>query len=120
MREERYPGEQRSLWAFLCELGPVAELELGRDTLLYQAVRRALASGSLEDMRRARRFFNLLPSISKRRVSDGLVARAMSRARDRASAPPGSASPQIDARAGMSETGLAARPVRHDPAICPP
>ncbi len=74
MQRERYPGEAAGLRNFLAGLLPVAERELGPDSLLLHAIRRALKSGSLADLRRARRMFNLLPRDRKRAVSRGLLS----------------------------------------------
>lgn len=74
MQRERYPGEAAGLRNFLAGLLPVVERELGPDSLLLHAVRRALRSGSLADLRRARQMFNLLPRERKRAVSSALVA----------------------------------------------
>jgi hypothetical protein len=74
MQRERYPGEATGLRNFLTGLLPVAERELGPDSLLLYAIRRALRSGSLADLRRARRMFNLLPRERKRALSRGFVA----------------------------------------------
>lgn len=74
MQRERYPGEAAGLRNFLAGLLPVVERELGRDSLLLHAVRRALKSGTLADLRRARQMFNLLPRERKQSVSSALVA----------------------------------------------
>jgi hypothetical protein len=74
MQRERYPGEAAGLRNFLAGLLPVAERELGPDSLLLHAIRRALKSGALADLRRARQMFNLLPRERKRALSSGLVA----------------------------------------------
>lgn len=79
MRRERYPGEQRGLGSFVSELLPLVERELGPDSLLLHAVRRALCTGDLADLRRARQMFNLLPRERKRALSAGIVARSRSR-----------------------------------------
>jgi hypothetical protein len=76
---ERYPGECRVLRHFLVELQPVALTSLGRDSMLHHAIRRALAANSLNEMRRARRLFNVLPRALKKSLSDGLVERAVAR-----------------------------------------
>jgi hypothetical protein len=76
---ERYPGECRVLRHFLVELQPVVLTSLGCDSMLYHAIRRALAANSLNEMRRARRLFNVLPRELKKALSDGLVERAVAR-----------------------------------------
>mgnify|MGYP001627231256 CR=1 FL=1 len=73
MQRERYPGEAAGLRNFLAGLLPVVQRELGSDSLLLHACRRALRSGSLADLRRARQMFNLLPRERKRALSSGLV-----------------------------------------------
>jgi hypothetical protein len=73
MQRERYPGEAAGLRNFLAGLLPVVERELGGHSLLVHAVRRALRTGSLADLRRARQMFNLLPRERKRALSRGLV-----------------------------------------------
>lgn len=74
MQRERYPGEAAGLRNFLAGLLPVVENQLGTNSLLVHAVRRALKSGSLADLRRARQMFNLLPRERKRAISSALVA----------------------------------------------
>jgi predicted component of type VI protein secretion system len=80
MTVERYPGERRTLALFLTDLQPVVEAALGRDCLLFHAIRRALGSGELAALRHARGVFNQLPRELKAEVSAGLVARAGARA----------------------------------------
>jgi hypothetical protein len=75
MDRERYPGERRGLTLFLEELLPVVERELGRDSLLFHCVRRALRGAGLRRLRHARQMFNNLPREAKRRLSVGLIAR---------------------------------------------
>jgi hypothetical protein len=79
MRRERYPGERLGLRLFLGDLAPLVLVELGCDALLLHAIRRALRSNALDDLRRARRMFNLLPKETKRRLSLGIVARQRDR-----------------------------------------
>lgn len=79
MTEERYPGERRILAAFLLDLRPVVEASLGRDSLLFHAIRRALAGSELAALRHARALFNQLPREVKAELSTGLVARATGR-----------------------------------------
>lgn len=76
MQQERYPGERRGLSRFLEDLLPVAEDELGDDSLLVHCARRALRGQALERLRHARQMFNSLPREAKQRLSAGLVARA--------------------------------------------
>ncbi|WP_159716982.1 hypothetical protein [Geminicoccus flavidas] len=73
MQRERYPGEQRGLTLFLSELQPVVDLVLGRDHLLWHAVRRALQKGTLEALRHARQVFNNQPREIKQLLSLGIV-----------------------------------------------
>jgi hypothetical protein len=75
MARERYPGESRGLRLFLNEIRVPVEHELGRDALLLHAIRRALRSTSLDELRRARRLFNRLPSAAKQAIARGLVER---------------------------------------------
>lgn len=74
MQRERYPGETAGLRNFLAGLQPIVERELGPGSLLHHAIRRALRTGSLADLRRARQMFNLLPRERRRAISDALVA----------------------------------------------
>ncbi len=74
MQRERYPGEAAGLRNFLSGLLPVVARELGPSSLLYHAIRRALHTGSLADLRRARQMFNLLPRDRRRALSGALVA----------------------------------------------
>jgi len=74
MDNERYPGERRGLGLFLEELAPVVERELGTDSLLHHAIRRALRWSSLKNLRHARRLFNSLPRADRHRLSAGMVA----------------------------------------------
>jgi hypothetical protein len=74
MARERYPGERVGLLLFLQGLLPLVHAELGPSSLLLQAIRRSMVTNNLEDLRRARRMFNLLPVDVKRRLSAGIVA----------------------------------------------
>lgn len=74
MQRERYPGEAAGLRNFLAGLFPVVARELGSSSLLYHAIRRALQTGSLADLRRARQMFNLLPRDRRRALSGALIA----------------------------------------------
>ncbi len=72
--EERYPGERQGLGLFLEELQPVVDRQLGTDSLLHHAIRKALASGRLEALRHARALFNSLPREERRALQAGIVA----------------------------------------------
>lgn len=74
MQHERYPGERNGLGLFLASLRPVVERELGRNSLLLHAILRAMRSGNLTDLRRARQMFNLLPRERKRVLSNAIIA----------------------------------------------
>ena len=76
MDEERYPGERRGLTLFLGDLLPVAERELGPDSLLAHGARRALRRTTLRDLRHARQIFNVLPREIRARLTRGIVAAA--------------------------------------------
>lgn len=75
MGRERYPGERGVLRLFLIELRPGVERELGADSLLLHAIRRALRTGGLAELRQARRLFNALPRECRQRLSAAIVAR---------------------------------------------
>ncbi len=75
MSRERYPGESRGLRFFLSEIRTPVELELGPDALLLHAIRRAVRSNSLEELRRARRLFNRLPAATRQAIGQSLVER---------------------------------------------
>lgn len=74
MTQERYPGEQHGLGLFLEELQPVVIRELGRDSLLHHAIRRALATGRLAHLRHARGLFNTLSRELRQTLQAGIVA----------------------------------------------
>ena len=74
MTQERYPGEQHGLGLFLEELQPVVARELGQDSLLHHAIRRALATGRLTHLRHARGVFNSLPRDLRQTLQSGIVA----------------------------------------------
>lgn len=76
MQAERYPGERRGLSLFLEDLLPIAEAELGSDSLLVHCARRAVRAQSLPRLRHARQMFNHLPRDTKQRLSAALVAHA--------------------------------------------
>lgn len=71
---ERYPGERQGLGLFLEELRPVVKRQLGTDSLLYHAIKRALASGRLTALRHARALFNSLPRETRQTLQAGIVA----------------------------------------------
>ncbi len=114
MQRERYPGETAGLRNFLAGLLPVVERELGRDSLLLHAVRRALKTGSLADLRRARQMFNLLPRERRRAISAALVARGQKAGESDPAAGRGpwiafegaaSSDPRLRPTVGLCETG---------------
>ena len=74
MTQERYPGEQHGLGLFLEELQPVVARELGSDSLLHHAIRRALATGRLAHLRHARGLFNSLSRDLRQTLQSGIVA----------------------------------------------
>jgi len=74
MTQERYPGEQHGLGLFLEELQPVVARELGQDSLLHHAIRRALATSRLTHLRHARGVFNSLPRDLRQTLQSGIVA----------------------------------------------
>jgi hypothetical protein len=74
MARERYPGERRGLSLFLEDLMPVAGRELGINSLLVHAIRRALRSGDLAHLRHARTLFNHLPRAQRHALSAAVVA----------------------------------------------
>ncbi len=71
---ERYPGERQGLGLFLEELRPVVHDQLGADSLLYHAIKKALASGRLGALRHARALFNSLPRDERQTLQAGIVA----------------------------------------------
>ncbi len=73
MEAERYAGERRALYHFLSELRPLVLAELGRDSLLYHRIDRALRWGDLGGLRDARRAFHNQPAALKRRLLQGLL-----------------------------------------------
>lgn len=84
MEEERYPGESTGLRLFLEQLSPAVQSELGPDSLLHHAIKRALSSHRLAHLRHARSLFNQLPRPLRQRLSAVLLARqAEGRTRDR-------------------------------------
>jgi|GEM_PF-1644807 len=71
---ERYPGERQGLGLFLEELQPIVARQLGTDSLLYHAIKKALASGRLAALRHARALFNSLPRDERQTLQAGIVA----------------------------------------------
>ncbi len=72
--EERYPGEARGLALFLERIRAEAERELGTESMLVHAIRRALTRRSLARLRQARRLFNRLPRETRRRLIEAALA----------------------------------------------
>jgi hypothetical protein len=73
MEAERYAGERRALRHFLGDLRPLVLAELGRDSLLYHRIDRALRRSDLGSLRDARRAFHHQPRPIKRRLLQGLL-----------------------------------------------
>jgi hypothetical protein len=73
MEAERYAGERRALRHFLGDLRPLVLAELGRDSLLYHRIDRALRRADLRSLRDARRSFHHQPRAVKRRLLQGLL-----------------------------------------------
>ena len=73
MEVERYAGERRALRHFLGDLRPLVLAELGRDSLLYHRIDRALKRSDLRSLRDARRSFHHQPRPLKRRLLQGLL-----------------------------------------------
>lgn len=72
MHGERYVGERRALRHFLQELRPLVVAELGEDAVLRYRIDRALQSGDLTALRRARQMFHSQPEELKRRLMRGI------------------------------------------------
>jgi hypothetical protein len=87
MEEERYPGESTGLRLFLESLSPIVASELGPDSLLHHAIRRALVTHRLAHLRHARRLFNALPRPLKLRLSTALLDRRTHKPRHAAGGP---------------------------------
>ncbi len=104
--QERYPGERRTLALFLGEILPVVEAELGRDSLLYHGIRRALQRQSLSALRHARALFNHLPRGLRRRISDGLLARTRANGTRREEGDDGELRPMICFEAAEDGKGI--------------
>ncbi len=71
---ERYPGERQGLGLFLEELRPVVAQELGPESLLHHAIKKALETGRLRALRHARALFNSLPRDDRQQLQAGIVA----------------------------------------------
>jgi hypothetical protein len=72
MEGERYVGERRALRHFLQELRPLVVAALGDDAVLCYRIDRALRSGDLRGLRRAREMFHNQPEDLKRRLMRGI------------------------------------------------
>jgi hypothetical protein len=72
MEGERYVGERRALRHFLQELRPLAMAALGEDAVLCYRIDRALRSGDLAALRKAREIFHNQPEDLKRRLMRGI------------------------------------------------
>ena len=73
MEVERYAGERRALVCFLAGLRPLVRAELGRDSVLYHRIDRALKRADLDGLRNARRMFHSQPRALKRCLLQGLL-----------------------------------------------
>jgi hypothetical protein len=72
MEAERYVGERRALRHFLQELRPLVVATLGADAVLRYRIDRALQSGDLAALRKAREIFHNQPEDLKRRLMRGI------------------------------------------------
>jgi hypothetical protein len=72
MDGERYVGERRALRHFLQELSPLVVAALGADSVLRYRIERALQSGDLAALRKAREIFHNQPEGLKRRLMRGI------------------------------------------------
>jgi hypothetical protein len=72
MDGERYVGERRALRHFLQELSPLVVAALGPDSVLRYRIDRALHSGDLAALRKAREIFHNQPEELKRRLMRGI------------------------------------------------
>ncbi|MGH6912132.1 MAG: hypothetical protein ACREH3_00305 [Geminicoccales bacterium] len=72
MDGERYVGERRALRHFLQELRPLVVAALGPDSVLRYRIERALQSGELAALRKAREIFHNQPEELKRRLMRGI------------------------------------------------
>ena len=71
--EERYPGEHDSLTRFLQGLEPAIRDQLGDNSMLEHAIKRALKQRRLAQLRHARDIFNLLPRDIRDTLSSQLI-----------------------------------------------
>ncbi|MCB2011227.1 MAG: hypothetical protein R3C70_10815 [Geminicoccaceae bacterium] len=74
MDEERYEGESRGLACFLAEISARVGERLGRHSMLYHAVQKALAHRDLKSLRHARDLFNALPRPERLELSAAVLA----------------------------------------------
>jgi hypothetical protein len=72
MAGERYVGERRALRHFLEELRPLVVAALGDDSVMCYRIDRALQSGDLPALRRAREIFHNQPDALKRSLMRGI------------------------------------------------
>jgi len=72
MAGERYVGERRALRHFLEELRPLVSAALGDDSVMGYRIDRALQSGDLPALRRAREVFHNQPDALKRSLMRGI------------------------------------------------
>jgi hypothetical protein len=72
MAGERYVGERRALRHFLEELRPLVVAALGDDSVIGYRIDRALESGDLPALRRAREIFHNQPDELKRNLMRGI------------------------------------------------
>jgi hypothetical protein len=72
MAGERYVGERRALRHFLEELRPLVVAALGHDSVMGYRIDRALQSGDLPALRRAREIFHNQPDELKRSLMRGI------------------------------------------------
>ena len=83
MSGERYVGERRALRHFLEELRPLVVGALGDNSVLRYRIDRALQTGDLDALRRAREIFHNQPDDLKRALMRGIFERPAAPARDR-------------------------------------
>ncbi|MCB1972290.1 MAG: hypothetical protein H6851_15660 [Geminicoccaceae bacterium] len=77
MDQERYEGEGRGLGCFLEDIAQGVEEQLGRQSILYHALRRALSRRDLKSLRHARDLFNALPRPQRQLLSLSGVVRSV-------------------------------------------
>lgn len=73
MIEERYPGEHRALSLFLSDLRTVVVDRLGRDSLLFHRLDRALRRGDLEALRSGRSAFLAQPESVRQELVQAML-----------------------------------------------